>query len=79
MGGVPRWKWQRPGIRYTLERCAKEYMLFSQLYSQLRPGLRGGAAGDGVFANDFVIEWRSNYHSELAKEPGIDGYLRSHT
>ena len=54
-------------------------MLFSQLYSQLRPGLRGGAAGDGVFANDFVIEWRSNYHSELAKEPGIDGYLRSHT
>lgn len=55
MGSVFRSKRQRTAIGYVLERCANLYIHFSQLYFKLRPDLRGGAAGDGVFANDSVI------------------------
>lgn len=68
MGSVPRGKRQRPGIRYTLKRYAKGNIHFSQSYSGLRLDLRGGPVCDGVFANDFVIEWQRNYHRVSASK-----------
>lgn len=77
MGSISRSKRRRPTIGYGLERCANLYIHFSQSYSELRANSQGAAISDGVFANDFVIEWPSNYHRELANETGIDGQLRS--